>query len=262
LSKIAMTEDGLEFLSGGEVRPEPGWHMPPHSHQVHELIVVLSGKMRLETPGQSLLAEAGDLLLYRAGLVHKETSDRRDPVSTFFLVFKAAEATLAPFALHLRDADGRVRQMAAWLVRDHKAGVTPERQAPLFRATIAELRRLGASPVDPWLAAIRQHMQQHLADKLHLDDLARNCGMSKYAFVRKFRRLSRATPMRELQHMRLNQARTLMLTTGLPMKAIAPAVGLGDEYQLSKLFRRHFRLSPREMRARLRRKRKVTGVTK
>ena len=62
------------------------------------------------------------------------------------------------------------------------------------------------------------------------------------------------TPMRELQLMRLNGARTLMLTTGLPVKAIAPITGLNDEYQLSRLFRRHFRISPREMRARLNRK--------
>ncbi len=244
-----------EFLSAGEVRPEPDWHMPPHSHQVHELIVVLAGRMRLEMDGQTLTAGAGDLLLYRAGHVHKEASDRKEPVSTFFLVFKAEEAALNHFALRLRDADGRVRQMAAWLVRDHRAGVAPERQTPLLRALLHETRRLCASPVDPWLNDQRQHMQQSLAGRLYLDDLARRCGMSKFAYVRKFRRLSGTTPMRDLQRIRLNQARTLMLTTGLPVKAIAPAVGLGDEYQLSKLFRRHFRLSPREMRARLRRKR-------
>lgn len=254
--KLPMKLVEPEFLGGGEVKPESGWHMPPHSHQVHELIVVLNGRMRLEIAGQVLVAEAGDLLLYRAGHVHKEQSDDKAPVNTFFLVFKAAELALEHFALRLRDSDGRVRQMAAWLVRDHKAGVPPERQTPLLRALLTETKRLCGTPVDPWLADLRQHMQQKLAGRIYLDDLARHSGMSKFAFVRKFRRLSGTTPMRDLQRMRLNQARTLMLTTGMPVKAIAPTVGLGDEYQLSKLFRRHFRLSPREMRARLRRRRK------
>ncbi len=253
--KLPMKDKAPEFLGGGEVRPDPGWHMPPHSHQVHELIVVLAGRMRLEMDGQNLLAEAGDLLLYRAGRVHRETSDKKEPVSTFYLVFEAEEGALAHLALRLRDADGRVRQMAAWLVRDHQAGVTPERQTPLFRALLKETLRLSASPVDPWLTDQRRHMQQNLAGRIYLEDLADRCRMSKFAYVRKFRRFSGTTPMRELQRMRLNQARTLMLTTGLPVKAIAPAVGLGDEYQLSKLFRRHFRLSPREMRTRLRRAR-------
>lgn len=243
------------FLSAGEVKPQIGWHMPPHSHQVHELIVVLDGRMRLEIDGHSLMAEPGDLLLYRSGHVHKEISDDTAPVNTFFVVFEADDAALKHFQLRLRDADGRVRQMAAWLVRDHRAGVPPDRQTPLLRALLTETRRLGATPVDPWLMELRRHMQKQLAARVHLDDLARHCGMSKFAFVRKFRRLSGTTPMRELQRLRLNQARTLMLSTGLPVKAIAPAVGLGDEYQLSKLFRRHFKLSPREMRVRLRRKR-------
>ena len=56
--------------------------------------------------------------------------------------------------------------------------------------------------------------------------------------------------MEELRLSRLDQARTLLLTTNLPVKAIAPAVGIGDEYQLSKLFRSHFNLSPRDLRTR------------
>lgn len=253
--KLRMTELEVRFLGGGEVRPEVGWHMPSHSHQVHELIVVLSGKMLLETAEATVQAEAGDLLFYRAGHVHKETTDARTPVNTMFLVFHGEVAAFAHLALRMRDADGRVRQMAAWLVRDHKAGVDPEQQTPLFRAVLAETRRLCAAPSEPWLLAIREHLQHHLAQKIHLADLAHRTGMSKFSFLRKFKRLSGRTPMQELQLMRLNQARTMMLASGLPMKAIAPAVGLNDEYQLSKLFRRQFGLSPREMRMRLSRDR-------
>jgi len=74
--------------------------------------------------------------------------------------------------------------------------------------------------------------------------------MSKFAFVRKFRRLRGRTPMEELRLLRLDRARTLLLTTSLPVKAIAPEVGIGDEYQLSKLFRRHFNLAPSQLRTR------------
>ena len=56
--------------------------------------------------------------------------------------------------------------------------------------------------------------------------------------------------MDELRRMRLNEARLMILSTTLPLKAIAPAVGIGDEYQLSKLFRRQFGISPRALRTR------------
>ncbi len=248
--KLPMRAMACEFLSGGEVVPNPTWHMPLHSHQVHELIVVLSGRMLLETAEQAVQAGPGDLLFYRAGHAHKETSDPREPVNTFFISFKATQAMVGDFALHLRDADTRIRQMVGWLVRDSRAGVPAVQLHPLLGAVLTEVRRLQASPPDPWLEDLRRHMQQNLARPVYLDDLARHVRMSKFGLVRKFKRLSGRTPMLELQLMRLNQARAMMLASGLPVKAIAPAVGLNDEYQLSKLFRRHFGLSPRELRAR------------
>ncbi|QYM78387.1 AraC family transcriptional regulator [Horticoccus luteus] len=230
--------------------PKRGWHLPRHHHPFHELIVVLDGAMEVRTDDGVVQAEAGDVLFYRAMCPHEETADNARPVSTFFIAFQADAAAVDGFPWRLRDADARVRQMVAWLVRDHVAGVAPEEARALLRAVVRELQRLCASPPDPWLGALRDYMQHNLARPVYLADLARRAGMSKFAFVRKFKRVSGRTPMRELQLLRVNQARAMMLASALPVKAIAAAVGLNDEYQLSKLFRRHLRLSPREMRAR------------
>jgi len=54
--------------------------------------------------------------------------------------------------------------------------------------------------------------------------------------------------MEELRQIRLHEARNLVLSSDLPMKMIAAKVGIGDEYQLSKLFRRYFGIGPRDMR--------------
>ena len=72
--KLPMSAPVIEFLSVGEVTPQRDWHMPMHHHPVHELIVVLSGRMLLETERQTVRAGPGDLLLYRAGVAHRETS--------------------------------------------------------------------------------------------------------------------------------------------------------------------------------------------
>lgn len=248
--KLPMPTPVCEFLSAGEVLPQRDWRMPSHSHRIHELIVVLGGRMTVITPGETAQGEAGDLLFYRAGLAHEEVSDPADPVNTVFIAFKAAAPLVANVALRTRDADARVRQLAGWLLRDHRAGTAPDRLNPLLTAVLGEVRRLGHSPRDPWLEEVRLYMEQNLTRPIYLDDLARRMRMSKFAFVRKFSRLGGRTPMQELQWMRVNRARAMMLASGLPVKAIAPAVGLNDEYQLSKLFRRHFHLSPRELRTR------------
>lgn len=246
-----MKNPACELVSAGEVPPVAGWRTPSHSHRFHELIVVLGGRMALHTPDETVRAEAGDLLFYRAGMPHEEISDPDAPVNTFFLAFRAGVSLLTDIALRTRDADARVRQMVAWLLRDHLTGAAAEELAPLLAAVLGEVRRLGRSPRDPWLEEMRAHMRQNLARPIYLDDLARRARMSKFAFARKFKRLGGRTPMQELQLMRVNRARAMMLASGLPVKAIAPAVGLNDEYQMSKLFRRHFHLSPRELRTRI-----------
>jgi len=91
-------------------------------------------------------------------------------------------------------------------------------------------------------------MRNHLATDLNLDTLAAWGGLSKFAFVRKYQSLSGHTPMRDLRLMRLDHARTLLLTTALPIKAVAEAAHLGNESQFSKLFHHYQGMRPGELR--------------
>lgn len=250
LSKIALRFSDTQIYGAGTVQPDPDWHMAPHFHSFHEIIAVTQGRLLLKSGDQTMTAGPGDILFYRSGLVHGETSDPKAPVRIVFIAFDTGD-TLPWLPLCVHDAHGRVRQLVAWLVDDERDRPPPEMRRPLFDALMGELRRLCAVPHDPWVGDILAFMRKKLASPLTLDDLARHGKMSKFAFVRKFKRLCGRTPMEELRFCRLDQARTLLLTTSLPVKAIAPAVGIGDEYQLSKLFRTHFNLSPRDLRTRI-----------
>ena len=249
LSKIAMKLSDFQIYGAGAVFPDPAWHLAPHFHSFHEIIAILGGRLLLKFDQQSITAGPGDVLFYRSGFVHEEISDPKAPVHTLFIAFSTGDK-LPWLPLRIFDVLGRIRQLAAWLVEDEQKRRSPDMRRPLFDLFLAELRRLCAVSRDPWLETILGFIRLNLARPLTLDDLARHGRMSKFAFVRKFRSLCGRTPMEELRLTRLDQARTLLLTTNLPVKAIAPAVGIGDEYQLSKLFRRHFELSPRDLRTR------------
>ena len=239
----------LTFYGVGSMDPDPRWHMAPHSHPNHELIVIMGGRMRLKTPGRELLARRGDILHYAPGLIHEEISDPRAPVKSCFLGFQT-DAKLLDFPLLLHDAGGRVRRLIRWLEEDSQAHWPLEPRTALLEMIFHEMRRLCGTPPDPWLETVLAFLRQNFASPLMLDDLARCGKMSRFAFVRKFKRQRGRTPMQELRATRLDRARTLLLTTNLPVKAIASEVGIGDEYQLSKLFRARFDLSPRGMRIR------------
>jgi AraC-like DNA-binding protein len=253
LSKIALKTSPRftepRIFGAGFVAPNPRWHMSPHSHSFHEILAVQQGRFEVKSGGSAVWAGPGDILFYRAAFVHEETPDPSDPAGLHFIAFDTGDR-LPWLPLRLHDTHGRVRQLVRWLVDDVSARRAPEMRRPLFDVLLGELRLLCAVPRDPWLEPILAFIRKNLARPLTLDDLARQGRMSKFAFVRKFHRLCGRTPMEELRLVRLDQARTLLLTTNLPVKAIAPAVGIGDEYQLSKLFRRHFSLAPSHLRTR------------
>ncbi len=230
----------------GQIVKDPGWHMAPHFHPFHELIVIMGGQMKLKVGGKEISGRSGEMFFYEAGLVHEETSDAKDPVQTRFLSFRSKK-TEPNFPLTMRDADGRVGQMISWLLTDRRDGTPCGHH---LQAILAELTRLRSEPTDPLVAATRSHIWAHFSEPLTLDDLAKQAEMSRHAFARKFKALAGTTPMQEVREARLNEARRLLLSTSLPLKAIAPAVGIGDEYQLSKMFRNHFGIPPREMRSR------------
>jgi AraC-like DNA-binding protein len=246
LSEIAFMVT-RQIFGAGRIVPRRDWRMAPHSHPFHEVVVVTQGRLVLRVEGREVVAGRGSVLFYRAGLVHEERSDRRAPVGSLFLAFDPGEE-LPWVPLLRRDEQGRVRQLLAWMVEDELQRRGGEPGGRLLDALLGELKRLCVPPRDPWLEGILGFMRGNLGRAIFLDDLAREGGMSKFAFMRRFRKSSGRTPMEALRLARLAQARTLLLTTNLPVKAIAPAVGIGDEYQLSKLFRRYFRMSPREVR--------------
>ncbi len=234
------------LIAGGEVVPRRGWGMAMHRHGFHEMIAVLEGEMTVTFGDERIEAGPGDVLIYHAERGHAEASHPVRAVRTRFLAFQGRADDLPARTV---DTEGRVRDLVSWIVTDLGHGASRTELAPLLHAALAELRRLNRSPSDPWVADLRRHMRKHLADPLTLDDLAARGGMSKFAFIRSYRRATGRTPMQDLRRIRLNQARTLILATGLPLKAIAAEVGLGDAFQMARLFRRHFQTAPSHLRA-------------
>ena len=236
-----------ELVGYAEISPRIDWRMPPHLHPFHELIVVKSGTMYVRTQQGEIKARAGDVLFYESGLVHEEISDNRNPVNTLYIGFRPGQL-LPTIPIKMRDQEGRLVEMLSWLIRDRREGRRGANCERLLDAIIEQVEWNLNRPRDPWSEDLRNYMMKNLSATLSLDDIAGRASMSRFAFVRKFKQKAGRTPMEELRLIRLNEARNLILSTGLPLKAIAPAVGIGDEFQLSKLFRRHFHISPGAMR--------------
>ncbi len=78
-----------------------------------------------------------------------------------------------------------------------------------------------------------------------LDELARVAGMSRSVFATHFREALGITPGQYLQGWRVGLAQQA-LQRGKPLKVVASDVGYGSEAALSRAFKAHSGLSPRE----------------
>ncbi len=239
-----MRKKPVEFLGIGRTAPDPAFAMGNHRHPLfHELIVLFRGKYYVQIAGKEILAEKGDVLFYPQGVWHAERSDPDDPVETYYIGLKGDVGEL-DYQVH--DRRGRIRLLISWLREEGISNFSRDKTLndTFLRAILAEYVRLaGGKESDDLVLAVRTFMQDHLAEPLTLDDLAGRARMSKYHFIRKYRDLTGRTPMEELRMIRLETAKNLVMTTNLPLKSIAPRVGLCNEYYLCRLSAKYLETS-------------------
>jgi len=227
------------LLGFAALRFDPGWRMPRHTHTGHhEMIFLLAGRVAADTQGRSVGGGAGEALVYPQGVDHAEREDGGDPVRMFCLAWEGPADPAWP--LICLDRRGRMAVLLDWMqalypARSEADGGTLD---ALLAVLLAEYREGGAGGDDERLARARRFAQERLAEPLCLDDLARAACLSRYHFASLFRAQVGVAPMEWVRRARVEAARVLLLTSDLPLAAIAPRVGLRDEFHLSRVFRR------------------------
>ncbi|WP_241027160.1 AraC family transcriptional regulator [Variovorax sp. RKNM96] len=89
-------------------------------------------------------------------------------------------------------------------------------------------------------------MRRHLDRPLSVAEIARHVHMSPSHFAHSFREVAGVTPMRCVRDLRLEEARSLMLGTGLRPGDAAAQVGFESAAHFNRAFRRRFETTPAE----------------
>lgn len=119
---------------------------------------------------------------------------------------------------------------------------------------IMELRRhfdpeTQAAEFTPVAAKALRFIEEHLADRITLRDIARRIGFSPQTVIRAFRQQTNATPVQFLISKRIERAKGLLTETDLPIKAIAATTGFSTPRYFCQRFRRHTGYTPGDYRA-------------
>lgn len=119
----------------------------------------------------------------------------------------------------------------------------------ILSGTIAEPVRVSAFDERRVSRAVR-HMELHCEDALDLDALAGIAAMSKFHFLRVFRRSIGMTPYQFLLGLRLRGAAARLLGSPEAVSSVALESGFGDLSTFNATFRRCFGMSPSAFRKR------------
>ncbi len=233
----------------GNVKANPRWSLGNQRHDHTEILVVSRGRHACVLEGVDFWSAAGDVIVFRPKQLHEEAVDPRNPAQWYFIGLNWPSMPVE-IPSRLRDVHGRLRQLTAWLhdERHNQTHESSHARSTFFNAFIAELTRLSLHHEHPLLEDIRRYVRHNIDRLLTLDDLASHAEMSKYHFLRLYKKLAGRTPMDDVRELRVEFARDLILTTDLPLKAIADRAGLGDQSHLSRLFRRQLGITPSSLR--------------
>ena len=101
-----------------------------------------------------------------------------------------------------------------------------------------------ASHYDPVILRSAQLIQERYWERVPLSELARELGIGKYTFSRRFRQVM-GLPFRDyLLRLRIEKAKALLGTAGFSITEVAQMVGFGDLPRFDKLFKRYTGVTP------------------
>jgi transcriptional regulator GlxA family with amidase domain len=119
------------------------------------------------------------------------------------------------------------------------------------------LDRQAAQPVEsrgglaPWQARkIQRHITDHLIEPLRVQELAEQVSLSASYFHHAFKETFGTSPHAYIRKIRIESAKSMMLSTNEPLSQIAVACGFADQPHLCKIFRRALKESPAAWRRR------------
>ena len=114
----------------------------------------------------------------------------------------------------------------------------------LLSSLAAAAAPLPSDPEAEQIAAAAAYLRKNYVLPLNVEEIARQYHLSKFHFIRTFRRFTGRTPYEYLILARIDGAKQLLAGTSLPVSESAAQTGFGDSKALIRSFRQHTGMTP------------------
>lgn len=236
-----------------------------HAHEEYAFGVTLSGRQDFFSSGAYHRSTPGTVIHFSPSEMHDGHSGSDTPLN--YVMAYIPRERLEPLLAVAGDARaGDIRLDAprlkdpalkrhimnlVWLVATRSGDRIEEEQA-LYRIAARVAQRAGrfeaddtARKPDALLLRAKDYIDGHAGAHLSLDDISRAANLSKFHFLRLFRRQFGITPHKYLLNCRVNAARAA-LEAGAALDDVVYRYGFADLSHFNRRFKRIYGMTPRQ----------------
>ncbi len=243
-----------------------------HSHSILEIAYILSGRGQYLVDGVTYEVSQGDLLVCNPGVMHQSIiTNPADPT----LEFVAGLSDIHFLDMepnHIQTPNGspvislsnelkREISRCCYEIIDENMSTQPGRyylvQAQMMKMLILIYRSITEKPRDEIVGVtfesysknyvvqkIIQYLKANYSQHISLDQIAQNMYLSPVYISKIFKEKTGDSPINYLIQIRLGKAKEMLEENRGSIRMIAAQVGYDDVYHFSKLFKKHYGVSP------------------
>lgn len=257
------------LLYAGKLDKAVGWREAAHSHEFCEIMYVSDGEGSITVGNEVRNVCKGDIVIYNASLVHEEESSSEKPMALYFMGLGGLRLTdlpinhLLPPGLDYIYPTGKhealytdiFERMIPEFERKEQfyAEITQNLAMTMLMYTfrIINEHNQEAAQLLQNNANIRQaigYIQEHLGEDLRLEDIAKECHMSKYYLSHQFSQTQGISLSKYILSSRLNKAMQMLRETAMPVRTISESVGFNDISYFCRAFKSETGMTPLQYR--------------
>lgn len=253
-----------KLIYSGILSQQKGWKDNTHSHNFAEILFVMKGKGQVFYDNDVREITSGDIIVYNAGLPHREQSSDSDPLELLFIGLDKVEITDLPYnhlipsnysTIYATGDMEDIFRMYFTIIVDEMAGkdkfyieIAKNAAITLVMYLYRLINRF--DDVSNVLEAraviddVLNYIDTHFLEPITLDDIASACHISKSYLSHMFSDIKKQTVTQYILDKRLEKSRHQLEKTNLTVEEIALSSGFNNASYFSRVFKEYYNMTP------------------
>lgn len=236
-------------------------HYPLHTEDCSHFLYLKAGKLGIDLDDQALHLRAGDLAIINPQTTyHLQAKDN----IKYYLVKIEDIVLTSNISIHSEDQGFHIPSAnltGSYLDLALQEVENPQRGSDLIIRRLIEcilihvlrnpdysIKEHSDQDLTQEIQKIQAFIRQHYADKVSLEDLAQLIQLNKFKLIRLFKQATGLSPIDYLIHVRIEEAKNLLLASSLSVADISESVGFHSPSHFSKAFKSLNHMTPSDYR--------------